>query len=118
MQRRQTRNAALAAHLLEVDAGLVGEFAKVHLEGMARAGQHVDVGARRKYARLFAGDDQRPRARMLETDAGERVCQLDVDAEIVRVQLERVARTDSAVLFDVERELGDIAAVLGRKRQL
>ncbi len=41
---------------------------------------------------------------MLEADALQRVVQFDVDAEVVGVELERVARRDAAILGDVEHE--------------
>jgi hypothetical protein len=46
---------------------------------------------------------------MLETDALQRVVQLDVHAQVVAVELEFVAGADAAVFVDVERELGDFA---------
>ena len=46
---------------------------------------------------------------MLEPDALNSVCQLDVDAQIVRVELEAVIVTESAVFADVHRECGDLA---------
>ena len=48
-----------------------------------------------------AGDDDRARLRVLEADALERVGELDVDAEVVGIELERVAGADAAVLGDV-----------------
>ena len=46
---------------------------------------------------------------MLEAQAVQRVVQLDVDAEVVAVELELVARGDALVLGDVERERRDRA---------
>ncbi len=39
---------------------------------------------------------------MLEANPLQRVVEFDVDAEVVRIQLELVARTDPGVLVDVE----------------
>ena len=47
--------------------------------------------------------------RVLEADALDRVGELDVDAEVVRVELERVAGDESAVLSHVEREARHVA---------
>jgi hypothetical protein len=46
---------------------------------------------------------------VLEAEALERVGELDVDAEIVRIELELVTRANAAVLFDVHRQRGDRA---------
>ena len=46
---------------------------------------------------------------MLEADAVQRVGELDVDAQVVAVELELVARRERLVLGDVERERGDRA---------
>jgi len=43
---------------------------------------------------------------MLESDAVERVAQLDVNAQIVGVQFQLVAGLDGRVFIDVERERG------------
>ena len=51
---------------------------------------------------------------MLEAQPLDRVVELDVDAEVVRVQLELVARTKTAVLLDVHRERRDTQARLWR----
>ena len=56
---------------------------------------------------LRARDDDGAHFGMLEADALERVVQLDVDAEVVRVELELVAGADAAVLGDVHRERRD-----------
>ncbi len=45
----------------------------------------------------------------------QRVGELDVDSEVVRVELERIARAQPFVLANVEDELGDRAAVLARE---
>ncbi len=52
---------------------------------------------------------------MLEADALQSVRELHVDAEVVGVQLERVAGTEALVLLDVHHEPRDGAAVLGRE---
>jgi len=44
---------------------------------------------------------------MLESNAVERVVQLDVHAEVVRVELELVAGADAGVLVHVERQRRD-----------
>jgi hypothetical protein len=70
-----------------------------------RCAQHEDVGAGAEDPRLQAGHDDRVDFGMLETNALERIGQLDVDAQIVRVELELVIGwTQSAVLLDVHRQ--------------
>src|SRR5262249_25549880 len=73
------------------------------------------VRARAEDAVLGAGNDHRFHLGVLEADALERVGELDVDAEVVRVELQGVAGTKAAVLLDVERDARDLAAVLARK---
>src|SRR5690606_15662768 len=51
----------------------------------------------------------RPDFGMLEADALQRVVQLDVDAEIIRIELQLVAGPDAGVLVDVDRQRGDRA---------
>ena len=71
---------------------LVGELAEVDLPGMARAAQHEDVRAGAEDPLLQAGDDDGLHFGMLEANALDRVGQLDVHAEVVRVQLQPVVR--------------------------
>ncbi len=52
---------------------------------------------------------------MLEADAQQGVRELDVDAEVVRVELERVARPQPRSLVHVEHEARHGAPVLGGK---
>ena len=48
--------------------------------------EHVDVGARTEHASACAlRDDDRPHLRVLEANALQRVAQLDVHAQVVRV---------------------------------
>ena len=46
---------------------------------------------------------------MLEADPLNGVVQLDVDAEVVRVELQRVAWTDPAIFLDIHQERRDRA---------
>ena len=66
--------------------------------------EHEDVGAGAEHAIARAGHDDGAHFGVLEADALQRVVQLDVDAEIVGVELELVAGTNTAVLGDVHRE--------------
>src|SRR6185312_14862055 len=56
---------------------------------------------------LARGEDDGADLRVLETDALERVVQLDIDAEIVGVELQPVAGRDPARLVDIERQPRD-----------
>ena len=49
---------------------------------------------------------------MLEADALDGVGELDIDAEVVRVELELVAFGERLVFLDVHRECGDVAVAL------
>ncbi len=70
---------------------------------MRRRREHVDVGAGAEDALARAGDDDGAHLRMLEPDAVQRVVQFDIDAEVVRIELELIARDDAAIFRDVER---------------
>ena len=70
-----------------------------------------------------AGDDDRAHFRMLEADAIDGVVELDVDAEVVAVEFELVARTQAGVLVEIgqERRHGPVepqlpVAVIARAR--
>src|SRR5664279_3155542 len=58
---------------------------------------------------LAAGEDDRPHLRVGEAQPLHRVVQLDVDAEVVGVQLELVARDDAALLIHIEQQPGHVA---------
>ena len=92
--------------VLDSVAGLVGELAEVHLPRVARLGEHQDVGARAEHLLLPAGDHHRADLRVLEAQPLHRVVELDVDAEVVGVELQLVARAQAAVFLDVHRERG------------
>src|SRR4029078_10465239 len=92
---------------LDAVARLVGELAEVDLPGVRRLAEHVDVGAREEDAAPAAREDDSAHLRLLEAEALEGVVELDVDAEVVRVQLELVAGADAAVFVAVHRDGGD-----------
>jgi len=46
---------------------------------------------------------------MFEANAVERIAELDVDTEVVRIQLELVAEPDGGVFLHVQRQSGDLA---------
>jgi hypothetical protein len=68
-----------------------------------------DVGVRAEDSLLEVPQDNGLHLGVLETNAPERVVELDVDAEVVGVELERVALADAAVLRDVQAERRDRA---------
>ena len=80
---------------------------------MRRSAQHEDVRAGAEDALLEAGDDDRVHLRMLEPDALDRVGELDVHAEVVRVQLQAIVGGQAGVLLHVHRQRGD-RAIEGR----
>src|SRR5437762_7949785 len=97
----------MRARILDAVARLVGELAEVHLPGVARGAEHVDVGARAEHAALAAGEQHALHLGMLEADAVQRVMQLDVHAQVVAVELELVAGHQALVLRYVEHQRGD-----------
>ncbi len=109
VQRRQELDAAVGRRVLKVEAGLVGEFTEVHLEGVGGGPEHVDVGAGAEDAVLGAGDDQGAHGGVLEAHALERVGELDVDAEVVAVELQGDSPGAAPVLGDVHEKARDAA---------
>ena len=83
IHRRDELEAGVRARVLHAVARLVRELAEVDLPRMRRQAEHEDVGARAEDAIARAGDDHRTDVGMLETDALERVVELDVDAQVV-----------------------------------
>jgi len=104
VQRGEELEPGMARRVLDAVARLVGELAEVHFPGMRRQAEHVDVGAGAEHAALAAREHHAAHFRVLEADAVERIVQLDVDAEVVGIELELVARRDALVFGDVERE--------------
>ena len=81
---------------------------KFTFHGCERLGEHPDVGARAEVAVLRAGDDDRAHPGVLEAQPLGGVVELDVDAQVVAVHLQLVARHDAAVLGDVQPQVGDL----------
>src|SRR5204862_3197559 len=92
-------------------ARLVGEFAEVHLPRVTRLREHVDVRAGTEDPVLCAGDDDGADLGVFEADALHDVVQLDVDAQVVRVELRLVTRPDSRVFGDIHRDRRDTIRV-------
>ena len=97
----------LLARVFHRQPRLVGELAEVHLPRVRRAAQHEDVGAGAEDALLQAGDDDGVDLGMLEAQPLDRVGELDVDAEVVRVQLQPVVGRQPGVLLHVHRQRRD-----------
>ena len=72
-------------------ASLISELTKVNFERVRRSAEHVDVCACAEDPRLQAGNNDRSHFGMLEANALDGVGKLDIDAEVVRVELEFVA---------------------------
>ena len=97
----------VGTRILHPVARFVGELAEVDLPGVRGQAEHEDVGARAEHAVLGARDDDAAHFRMLEADPLQRVGQLDVDAQVVRIELELVSLADAGVLGDVHRKARD-----------
>ncbi len=110
VERGEELDAARSAHVFHPEPRLVGELAEVHLEAVAGRAEHEDVGAGAEDARLQAGDDDGVDLGVLEAQPLQRVGKLDVDAEIVRVELELVVGgTEAGILLDVHGQRRDRA---------
>ena len=99
----------MLAQILDAVARLVGEFAEVDLVGVARAGEHADVGAGAEHPRLARAQHHDLDLRVLEAQPLDGVSELDVDAEVVGVELEVVALEQRALLVHVEEKRGHVA---------
>ena len=99
----------MRARILDPVARLVGKFAEIDLCGVARLAEHVDVGAGAEDPLLAARQDHDAHLGVLETDAVQRVVQLDIDAEIVGIELEPVAGEKPAIFGDIKCQGGDRA---------
>ncbi len=93
-------------------ARLVGKLAEVDFEGVGGRAEHVNVRAGAEDARTHARDDDGAHRRLLEAQPLDGVSQLDVHAEIIRVQLELVAVKQRRVFLHVHRQRGDAAVNL------
>ena len=110
VHRGEELDAAVGAHVFHAEPRFVGELAEVHLERVARAAEHEDVGAGAEDARLEAGQHDGVHFGMLEAQPLQHVGQLDVDAEIVGIQFELVVvRPQAGVFAHVHRERRDVA---------
>ena len=109
VDRREELEARMPARVLDRESRLVGELAEVHLPGVRRRAQHHDVRAGAEDPLLQAVDHDRAHAGMFEADALQCVGELDVDAEVVRIQFEPVVRRQTGVFADIHRQCGDRA---------
>ena len=72
---------------------------KFTLNAWLERAEHEDVGAGAEDARLEAGEHDRVHFGMLEAQALQRVGELDVDAEVVRIELQLVVVRPQARVF-------------------
>ena len=112
VDRADRFDARILAEILDTVAGLVGELAEIHLMRMARAGQHANIGTRRKHPRFGRAQHQHPHAGMFEPQPIDRVGQFDIDAEIVGIELEIVAFEQRRFFVDVHHQRRDFAVDL------
>jgi hypothetical protein len=110
LARAQRRQPRARRRVLEVEPGLVGELAEVDLERVARQPEHVDVGARAEHAIELGGDHQDLDLGVLEAQPLDRVGELEVDREVVRVELELVARAMRVIAVDRHDQRRGVAA--------
>ena len=97
------------ARVLDAEARLVGELAEVDLEGVRARAEHHDVRAGAEHAVQGAGQHDAAHLGVLEAQALDRVEELDVDAEVVRVQLELVVAAQAPAGVDGEAQGRDVA---------
>jgi len=101
IQRRDELQAAVAAGVFDAVTGFIGELAEVDLPGVGGQPQHENVGAGTEDAVFHAGDDHAAHFGVFEADALQGVVQFDIDAQVVRIELELVAGAKAAVFGHV-----------------
>ena len=109
VERREIGLPRARGGVLHRVARLVGELAEVHLPAVLRRGQHPDIRTGAEDPVLAAGEHHDAHLGMLEAQPLGRVVQLDVDAQVVRVEFQLVAGHQAAGLVDVHRQGGDRA---------
>ncbi|EEA02927.1 hypothetical protein BH160DRAFT_1779 [Burkholderia sp. H160] len=107
VHRGKKLQARMARRIFEPIAGFVRELAEVDLPCMRRKPQHEDICARAEHPVLQARHHHRADFRMLEANPLDRVVQFDIDAEVIRIELQFVAIANAAVLGDVDAERRD-----------
>lgn len=76
---------------------------------MATRVEHVDVGTSAEHFLRITRDYNATHTWVLEGDALDRIIQLDVDAEVIRVQLELVVLEQATRAIDVHGKACDVA---------
>ena len=74
-----------------------------------RCRQHADVGAGTENVVLAGFQDHRADFRMFEAEPLDAIVEFDVDAEVIGIQFEFVARPQPAGFVDIHDDAGDIA---------
>ena len=98
----------MAARVFDPVPRFIGELAEVHFPGMRRLAEHVDIRAGTEHPVPRARDHDGADFWMLEPDPLQEVVQLDVDAEIVRIELELVALEQGALLVHIHQQGRDL----------
>ena len=88
--------------ILDRVAGLVGEFAKIDLMGVAGAGQHADIGPGAEHPFLARTHNHDLHLRVLETQPLDRISQLNIDAKIIGIKFQLIAVKQSARLINIQ----------------
>src|SRR5437660_11736747 len=94
----------MPARILDAVPGLVREFAEVDFPRVRREPQHEDVGPGTEDPFAPARDDDAADLGMLEANALQRIGELDIDAKVVRVELQLVAWLETPILVDAKCE--------------
>ena len=97
------------AGILEVQPRFVRELAEVHLERVGREPEHVDVRAGAEHPVEIRAEHHALHLGMLEAQPLDRIRELDIDREVVRVQLQLVTGLVRVGIVDRHREAGDVA---------
>ena len=88
------------------------ELAEVDFERVRRGAEHVNIRAGAEDSWLEARDDDCAHLRVLEANPLDGVGELDIDAEVVRVELQLITVGQRLVFLDVHRERRDASVDL------
>ena len=85
----------------------IGELAKIHLVPVGGLAEHADIGAGAEDVFFGGAQDDGADFGVLEPQPLHGVCQLNIDAKIVGIQLQLVAAQQRRIGIDIHRQRGD-----------
>ena len=90
-------------------AGLIGEFTEVHLVIVGRHAKHADISTGTEHLRMIGTQNDATNLRVFKAQTLDRVIQLDINTEIIRIEFQLVARLQRGIFTNRHCKTGDIA---------